>query len=55
MDRRYRTGRFWPKSQWHLALSNPRLKAALAPSAAGIVTRNLPETIAVGQSNFFHS
>jgi len=42
-----------PKGDWHLSLSNPYLVSALATTAAGICTRNLLATIAVGLAAFF--
>lgn len=42
-----------PKGDWHLSLSNPYLVAALVTAAAGILTRNLLATIAVGLGAFF--
>jgi branched-subunit amino acid transport protein len=42
-----------PNGRWHLSFSNPYLVAALATTAAGIVTRNLLATIAVGLAAFF--
>lgn len=42
-----------PKGEWHLSFSNPYLAAALVTTAAGILTRNLLATIAVGLSAFF--
>jgi branched-subunit amino acid transport protein len=37
-----------PKGDWHLSLANPYLVAALLSLAAGITTRNLLATIAIG-------
>jgi branched-subunit amino acid transport protein len=42
-----------PKGDWHLSLSNPYLVAALVTTAAGIRTRNLLTTIAIGLGAFF--
>jgi branched-subunit amino acid transport protein len=42
-----------PKGDWHLSLANPYLVAALLSLAAGIVTRNLLATIAIGLAAFF--
>ena len=42
-----------PKGDWHLSLANPYLVAALFSLAAGIVTRNLLATIAIGLAAFF--
>ncbi len=42
-----------PKGEWHLSFSNPYLVAALVTTAAGIRTRNLLATIAVGLGAFF--
>lgn len=42
-----------PKGDWHLSLSNPYLVSALVTTAAGIRTRNLLTTIAIGLGAFF--
>ena len=42
-----------PRGQWHLSLSNPYLIAAAVTTAAGIVTKNLLATVAVGLAAFF--
>jgi branched-subunit amino acid transport protein len=42
-----------PKGEWHLSFSNPYLAAALVTTAAGVLTRNLLATIAVGLTAFF--
>lgn len=42
-----------PQGEWHLSFSNPYLVAALATTAAGIGTRNLLATIAIGLGAFF--
>jgi branched-subunit amino acid transport protein len=42
-----------PKGEWHLSFSNPYLVAALVTTAAGIRTRNLLATIAIGLAAFF--
>lgn len=42
-----------PRGQWHLSLSNPYLIAAAVTTAAGIVTKNLLATIAIGLAAFF--
>ena len=42
-----------PKGEWHLALNNPYLIAAVVTTAAGIATRNLLATIAIGLAAFF--
>ncbi|MBW2408642.1 MAG: AzlD domain-containing protein [Deltaproteobacteria bacterium] len=42
-----------PKGQWHLAPSNPYLIAAIVTTVAGILTRNLLATIAIGLTAFF--
>ena len=42
-----------PKGEWHFSLFNPYLVAALVTTAAGIVTRNLLATIAIGLAAFF--
>ena len=42
-----------PKGEWHLAPSNPYLIAAIITTAAGILTKNLLATIAIGLTAFF--
>lgn len=42
-----------PRGEWHLSLSNPYLVSAFVTTAAGILTRNLLATIAVGLGAFF--
>lgn len=42
-----------PDGQWQLSAANPYLIAALCSLAAGIVTRNLLATIAIGLAAFF--
>lgn len=42
-----------PQGEWHLSLLNPYLVAALVTAAAGIATRNLLATIAIGLAAFF--
>lgn len=42
-----------PKGEWHLSVSNPYLVAAVVTTAAGILTKNLLATIAVGLAAFF--
>lgn len=42
-----------PKGDWHASFSNPYLVSAIVTTAAGILTRNLLATIAVGLSAFF--
>lgn len=42
-----------PRGDWHLSLSNPYLVSALVTTAAGIRTRNLLATIAIGLGAFF--
>ena len=42
-----------PEGEWHLSLFNPYLVAALITTAAGIATRNLLATIAIGLAAFF--
>jgi branched-subunit amino acid transport protein len=42
-----------PKGDWQVSLANPYLVAALLSLAAGIVTRNLLATIAIGLAAFF--
>ncbi len=42
-----------PKGEWHLSTSNPYLIAAIVTTAAGILTKNLLATIAIGLTAFF--
>lgn len=42
-----------PRGDWHLSFSNPYLVAAVAATAAGVLTKNLLATIAIGLSAFF--
>ena len=42
-----------PKGEWHLSPSNPYLIAAIVTTAAGILTKNLLATIAIGLTAFF--
>jgi branched-subunit amino acid transport protein len=42
-----------PKGDWQASFSNPHLVAAIAATAAGILTRNLLATIAIGLAAFF--
>ncbi len=42
-----------PKGDWHLSFANPYLVSALVTTAAGILTRNLLATIAIGLAAFF--
>jgi branched-subunit amino acid transport protein len=42
-----------PKGQWQLSFSNPYLIAAAVALAAGVFTRNLLATIAIGLAAFF--
>lgn len=42
-----------PKGDWQLSLANPYLVAALLSLGAGILTRNLLATIAIGLAGFF--
>lgn len=42
-----------PQGRWHLSFSNPYLVAALVTAVAGIGTRNLLATIAIGLGAFF--
>jgi branched-subunit amino acid transport protein len=42
-----------PKGDWDLSASNPYLVSAGVAAAAGIVTRNLLATIAIGLGAFF--
>jgi branched-subunit amino acid transport protein len=41
-----------PKGEWYLSPANPYLIAALLSLAAGLLTRNLLATIAVGLAGF---
>jgi len=42
-----------PRGDWHLSWSNPYLVAAMVTTAAGIFTKNLLATIAIGLTAFF--
>jgi branched-subunit amino acid transport protein len=42
-----------PKGDWQVSFSNPYLVSAIAATAAGILTRNLLATIAIGLAAFF--
>lgn len=42
-----------PRGEWELTFANPYLVAAVATTAAGLLTRNLLATIAVGLAAFF--
>jgi branched-subunit amino acid transport protein len=42
-----------PKGDWQVSLANPYLVSAVAATAAGILTRNLLSTIAIGLAAFF--
>jgi branched-subunit amino acid transport protein len=42
-----------PQGEWEISPSNPYLVAALATTAAGLMTRNLLATIAIGLLAFF--
>ena len=42
-----------PRGDWQLSFSNPYLVSAAAAVAAGVVTRNLMATIAIGLASFF--
>jgi branched-subunit amino acid transport protein len=42
-----------PQGDWQVSLTNPYLVSAIAATAAGILTRNLLATIAIGLSAFF--
>ncbi|HMV40241.1 MAG TPA: AzlD domain-containing protein [Accumulibacter sp.] len=42
-----------PKGEWFVSLANPYLLAALLTLAAGVLTRNLLATIAIGLAAFF--
>jgi branched-subunit amino acid transport protein len=42
-----------PKGEWFLSWENPYLVAALLSLAAGVLTRNLLATIAIGLATFF--
>ncbi|MEF8698391.1 MAG: AzlD domain-containing protein [Candidatus Accumulibacter sp. UW26] len=41
-----------PKGEWYLSPANPYLVAALLSLAAGLLTRNLLATIAIGLAGF---
>ncbi|RPJ11674.1 MAG: AzlD domain-containing protein, partial [Deltaproteobacteria bacterium] len=41
-----------PKGDWQVSFSNPYLVSAIAATAAGILTRNLLATIAIGLAAF---
>jgi branched-subunit amino acid transport protein len=42
-----------PKGDWQVSFSNPYLVSAIAATVAGILTRNLLATIAMGLAAFF--
>ncbi len=42
-----------PRGEWEISLSNPYLVAAVVTTAAGVMTRNLLATIAIGLFAFF--
>lgn len=42
-----------PKGDWHLSFANPYLVSALVATVAGVRTRNLLATIAIGLGAFF--
>jgi len=42
-----------PKGDWHISMSNPYLVAGVITTAAGIFTKNLLATIAIGLGAFF--
>ncbi len=42
-----------PRGEWDVSLANPYLVAAVFTTAAGILTRNLLATIAIGLASFF--
>ena len=44
---------FLPKGVWDISFSNAYLAAAIITTAAGIITRNLLATIAIGLLSFF--
>ena len=42
-----------PKGDWYLSFTNPYLIAAIVTTGAGILTKNLLATIAIGLCAFF--
>jgi branched-subunit amino acid transport protein len=44
---------FLPRGEWDIAFSNAYLAAAIITAAAGVITRNLLATIAIGLLSFF--
>jgi branched-subunit amino acid transport protein len=42
-----------PKGDWQVSFSNPYLLSAVVTAAAGLLTRNLLPTIAIGLAAFF--
>ena len=42
-----------PKGEWYLSFTNPYLIAAMITTGAGILTKNLLATIAIGLGAFF--
>lgn len=42
-----------PKGDWQVSFTNPYLVSAVAAAAAGVLTRNLLATIAIGLAVFF--
>ena len=44
---------FLPKGEWDISFSNAYLAAAIITAAAGVITRNLLATIAIGLISFF--
>ena len=42
-----------PRGEWFVSWTNPYLVAALVTTLAGILTRNLLATIAIGLASFF--
>ena len=44
---------FLPKGVWDISFSNAYLAAAIITAAAGVITRNLLATIAIGLLSFF--
>ena len=44
---------FLPKGVWDISFSNAYLAAAVITAAAGVITRNLLATIAIGLISFF--
>jgi branched-subunit amino acid transport protein len=42
-----------PKGEWHLSYNNPYLVSAIIATGAGVLTKNLLATIAIGLVAFF--